>query len=529
MDQVSRFLTKLFRGVGSARSTRLLGLVERSEWSLLQQERTSEPSVYQNSDAYFRDALCVDIIRKLKIPSDEVKLTAKAVETFWASEAQCANTNLRLTRYLERGPFDQQDMRVDDFISRWRKNVKRVFGPLPDLLNPRFSGGSTLSDKGLLVTIPDKMSSVPTAYAGSLDILEHSVRGTILARNSHRTVCVSANKFFTVPKDSEKHRGCCVEPSGSVVLQLDIDRILKRRYESVYKVRFDHLPDLHRERARSASRSDGDATIDLSNASDTVSKLLVKLLLPREWFELLDLLRAKRTEVFGRTVWLEKFSSMGNGFTFMLETIIFKTLCDTLNSEGSSCFGDDIIIEKHLAPDLLSALRFFGFTPNARKTFCEGPFRESCGGDFFDGQLVRAHFLKDIPNEPQHWVALANGLRRVDPDLRYARAAWRFCIDQVPVGWRRFHADQSLGDFSFYDPAASPQFAPDKTSGVLLPFWSGKRAIPGTVSVSKYFQPDVQLAAYVYGCIDQVPLRDVTIGYKDARICAWGTNWLPKQ
>jgi len=60
------------------------------------------------------------------------------------------------------------------------------------------------------------------------------------------------------------------------------------------------------------------ATIDLSSASDTVSYALVMSLLPSGWFDLLDLFRSECVEVPGGVIELEKFSSMGNAYTFEL-------------------------------------------------------------------------------------------------------------------------------------------------------------------------------------------------------------------
>lgn len=524
MDQVRVFLRKLFRGVGSARAKRLERLVERNEWALLQQETLSDPSVYRHAEVFRKDALVCNIVRKLLLPGDQPARRAAAVDTFFQSERECAATNARLSRFVNlQGPFEARDEPLITFISSWRREVHRVLGKPPVLLTPRFSGGSTLSDSGKRVTIPDKLTSEPTFYASGRGFnIDYHLNGTpfFLKPVSYRR----GNKFFTVPKDSQKDRGCCVEASLAVALQLDAGEAIVRRVEKAYQVDMAQAPDYHKWLAQLASRLGTFATIDLSNASDTVARRLVELLLPDDWYAMLNSLRARTTAIEGKVVYLEKFSSMGNGFTFPLETLLFRTLCAAVGSHCASVFGDDIIIETEHAKDLLAALRFFGFTPNAKKTFCEGPFRESCGGDYFEGQAVRPHFLKELPTEPQHWVALANGLRRADPNLRYAKAAWRFCVDQLPTDWRNFTADQTLGDLAVYDPAAEPQLRFQAWPEDLRFFgrrvgderlcWKVKVPFYHTFRTEQHFDLLTVMVAGALGCGEEISPRESVAGYR---------------
>ena len=102
MDQVRKFLAKLYRGVGSARAKRYEKLLDcPNALSLLQKESLSAPSVYQNHEAYFKDALVVEIIRKMLIPGDNKAREAAAVKTFWDSETQCAATNARVSKFVD--------------------------------------------------------------------------------------------------------------------------------------------------------------------------------------------------------------------------------------------------------------------------------------------------------------------------------------------------------------------------------------------------------------------------------------------
>lgn len=254
-------------------------------------------------------------------------------------------------------------------------------------------------------------------------------------------------------KDSTKDRGICIEPLGNLFCQLGIGGFLKQRLAStgifvggnpklspLEALRSRDRPEgqtIHRDLARDGSRTGGLVTIDLSSASDTVATELVRDLLPPTWFQLLDATRSKRTLIGDRVVLLEKFSSMGNGFTFELETLIFCGLIHGVTGLEAGVdywvYGDDIIVPASVARDTLAVLQAFGFQPNHRKTFVQGPFRESCGGDFFLGHDVRAFFLKEDFVHPCEWYVVYNELSR-----RGLNRAARVVLDCIPNRERRF-------------------------------------------------------------------------------------------
>jgi hypothetical protein len=162
--------------------------------------------------------------------------------------------------------------------------------------------------------------------------------------------------------------------------------------------------------ARLGSLTGAYATLDLAMASDTVSYNVVAWLLPHEWFELLDSLRASGFRgPFGEGTYA-KFSSMGNGATFVLETTIFGAACKAVGCRNWSVYGDDIIVEADKAADLLRLLRFLGFVINREKSFVEGPFRESCGADWYRGVNITPFYLRGTPRTLGDWCHLVNGL-----------------------------------------------------------------------------------------------------------------------
>lgn len=531
MHQVKKLLIKMYRGIGTSFARDALALLENDEWAKLQELRVN-PSQYESAESFFKDNLVAEAARKLLLPGDKAKRTAKAVATFKECELQNAATNARLThyKYLRTGRrliSDVFELKMLEFIDQWRRCVRMALGPVPAWLEPGFSGGSTLSNKGSLTTIPDKISTDKPTYYPGLFPYEWLLEATPMLRYALNSV--RGNRFFTVPKDSEKDRGCCVEASLPIAFQLAVGKHLKQRYRKWYKVDLATESEaIHHKLARVGSLFGTWATIDLSNASDTVSKTLVELILPDDWLMLLNSLRAPVTYMpeEKRNYYLSKYSSMGNGFTFELETIIFRSLVETLGSDGY-VFGDDIIVPTEHAAMVVNALKFFGFTPNERKTFVSGAFRESCGGDYFSGTLVRAFYLKTIPDDPLKWIAVANGLRKADPHLRFFKEAWWYAVVQVPLKYRVF-GPKWLEDSVIYEPNAIPVRKHHKTVSkngtklvdYMLDSWKVVVEKRQSFDLGEYWDPWTAVASACLGTSSSVvPRKSKTLGYY--------TTWVP--
>lgn len=568
---IIRVIDALCEDVGTPRAMAVKLLVHAGEWAQLQELRC-RPSDYRDAESYWMDVLVTDILRKCDLETT-VDREAAAEKTFEECEHLNFSTNRRLYRFRPDTLYlEEQDLPVYDFICRWRKDIDFVLGNLPDDLTPRFSGGATFADTGLYITIPDKMSSTPTIYSATRCLLplwgetawSRALTSSRPWQSDPRTV--RGNIFFTVPKDGTKFRGCCKEASLAVSYQLDVGRILKTRLLRI-GINLREGQEIHRSLARAASISGDLATIDMSNASDTLCRVLPEVLLRSDWLELLNSLRATHTRIKGKWVRLEKFSSMGNGFTFELESLIFATMARTvISGEGGDpdlvrCYGDDLIVPTQHYRSVVAALRLFGFDPNMKKTFAEGPFRESCGGDFWSGTPVRAHYIEKLPDEPQHWISLANGLRRVAhadgaPPSRWGivKRAWLRALDPIPSDIRRCRGPEALGDVVIHD---NPEFwayakpphsrhrvsIVDVDTGDLLskvtldegwdPSWEQKwlyayLPLP-SVLPWHHWLPTVQLASCTLG----LPSRGITprggvSGYRIGRVpYGISSSWLP--
>lgn len=507
------------------------------------QKLRADPSAYLDAESYHKDVIATDFVRKLAMPGSKDALYQAAKEGFLSAERINWVTNRRLYRFIDNAGLTSSDMPVATFIELWRKEVQSVLGSLPGSLTPRFSGGATASDRKRQSTIPDKMTSHPTLYPESVDLLPlwwGTAWGRACAYPDSQQAprhpkVIRANKFFSVPKDSQKDRGCCMEASISLGYQLavgkEIGRALKRAYNNDLK----SGKERHMAAACEASLTGDFATVDLTDASNRISRALPELILPNQWFQLVNSLRAPYVDIDGRVLRLEMFSSMGNGYTFELETLLFQTLCVTIAKESGypassvMVYGDDIIIPTAIANDCLAALIYFGFEPNKRKTFVTGPFRESCGGDYFNGQAVRPVYVEDPPTEPQHWISIANALWRL-PQEWVSRARME-CFKNIPLAIRSCQGPDELGDLVLHGP---PQYWKSKTfipKGECEPVLHYRVYKPVSQPIPwHHWWPNVQLGSALAG-VDSagpVPVRD-TSGYTFGWVAAPGSAWLPSE
>lgn len=226
---------------------------------------------------------------------------------------------------------------------------------------------------------------------------------------------VEPNRMVMVPKSAKIDRPIAAEPTLNSFIQQGFGRYIRSRLKQAGVDLDDQT--INQDLAGVAQHLSL-ATIDLSSASDTLCTNLVKLLLPREWFEALDSVRCKSTAFKGRRFRLSKFSSMGNAFTFELESLIFHALISVACTGVTSVYGDDLIVKQSEYETALAVLDWAGFIPNASKSYGSGRFYESCGRHYFDGVDVAPCFQKDVCRTAHDLVRFANRLVRAGIRLR---------------------------------------------------------------------------------------------------------------
>lgn len=192
---------------------------------------------------------------------------------------------------------------------------------------------------------------------------------------------VRGNRWSTVPKNNLKDRSICLEPLCNMLVQRAVGLGLRKCLKDKTGIDLDVLADVHRHRISDTSVS----TIDLSDCSDAISMRLIEYLLP---FNVLKRVRACRSDMTlgpdDNYYVVRKVSSMGNGFTFDLMTLVITALTRSLDPT-STVFGDDIVCQNQVAEEVCSNLRIAGFVVNLDKTNINSSYRESCGAHFVDG------------------------------------------------------------------------------------------------------------------------------------------------
>lgn len=267
-------------------------------------------------------------------------------------------------------------------------------------------------------------------------------------------------RLHCVPKDMFKLRSITVEPAEATFLQqyyrarliAAAARTLPRN-SAIPQQLFGAGPEVQRRRALAGSLSGRTATLDLSDASDSIRADDVYRVFPISITAALERARTPYVEINGTRYRCHMFAGMGNATTFIVETLYFWALFTVLSHwvrdfTPVSVFGDDIVIGIRAAnhPLVREVVREVGLTLNFEKSGCsEGPgFREACGLAAYQGvelPLLRVQGWRC--NKPEEQVSMCDFFNLAfEPDSRYApffreaavRAAMDFREDyQVPL------------------------------------------------------------------------------------------------
>lgn len=403
------------------------------------------------------------------------------------AEAQCSQTNKALS---ELASGRRVNDKLNTALFRASQIIARILGDCPaSFEDVAFSGGRSTSAFGTEKSRVHKYTSQLDVYPQSLAIATRLVQDSphwgqaALAADGPCSALprafelVKGNVMTVVPKNAKTDRVICYESHLNIRLQLAVGSYVRMRL----LLNGVNLNDqsVNQRRARLGSKFGLLATLDLKAASDTVACELVRQLLPYDWLVVFDNLRAHYTK-WPDGAWRknEKFSSMGNGFTFELESLLFYAICSAV-ADNVSVYGDDIIVPTSSVEEVINILEGCGFTVNSAKSYWTGYFRESCGSDSVCGVEVTPVYLRVIPRLRNEVVKLHNAVRKWArggyPERGWAEMlrAWRTSHSHhlgpasnrgVPLGDGHYHVN--------FDEAC-PQRAVDQVEG-----WWYKTTIP---------------------------------------------------
>jgi hypothetical protein len=240
--------------------------------------------------------------------------------------------------------------------------------------------------------------------------------------STHGLRVVHGEKWSAVPKTSVPAvaRGIGTQPLLNMLFQKGIGIALEERLKTRFHIDLSAQPDLNKRLALEGSIGNSFATVDLKEASNSISLALCKEILPASQLAWLLRTRCARTTLpSGEGLDLYILSGMGNGYTFPLQTAIFASIAITAMRHAGitpiynvwcktwrrwipgnfGVFGDDIIVPSQAYGMLHRALVLLGFRVNDDKSFFAGRFRESCGGDYFSGHDVRPVYCKSLATQ----------------------------------------------------------------------------------------------------------------------------------
>jgi len=373
------------------------------------------------------------LLKKYRFPTSKDDRISAAKHKFYAAEQDCKSYNHSGYKRL-RCLSDPVQRSAFTYAGRFLRRLLNPYVPEFEELTlwSRHGPGANLDTKQGRNSLYFKYSEWPysctqlaSGYARLaiqsderwLGALEDSYR----ERNDipkHAIICqdtfwssvikiVPGNRVTFVPKNAQTERSIAIEPSMNLYLQLGVDGYIRRRLKR-WGVDLDDQTKNQRlalDGSKNWRGEDPFVTLDLSAASDSVSLSICESLLPEAWYSYLLCLRSPVGELDGDIISYEKISSMGNGYTFALESAIFtalvygveRALKGSFSRDDFAVYGDDIVIRQSSQELMVQMLNLSGFSLNSEKSFSQGPFRESCGSDFFNGESVRPVFLTEQP------------------------------------------------------------------------------------------------------------------------------------
>jgi hypothetical protein len=211
------------------------------------------------------------------------------------------------------------------------------------------------------------------------------------------------NRIIFRPKNALKHRIISAEPAWLSWLQQDLKGHLYPYVERHPRINtWFSNQERSRELALRGSVDGSYATIDFSNASDSVHKDVVDQVFQYTYFHDALLAVRSREAKLPYQEWivrLDKYAPMGSATCFWTMDVLLCACCElacrvTLGREAQRedyvVYGDDVILRAALVDPFLRIVSALGMSTNADKSYWNTTsphyYRESCGIEAVDGQ-----------------------------------------------------------------------------------------------------------------------------------------------
>lgn len=415
-----------------------------------------------------------------------------AIQKLRATEEACRQTNERLFDAFNKPSCSKYHR----YLVRAKKELSRILGSFNHDLFVRscdFSAGASTEFRRRSAAVPRKWVESTHVTRGALPFAVAFARWQGRPRQFK---VVDANVVFTVPKNFRVDRVCTKEAPWTMFFQKGVGNYVRRRLQKHAEMLHPDAQERHAALAKEGSETNRLTTDDLASASDTIACALVQLLYPDDWFRVLWALRSAMGDFgSGELHTWEKISSMGNGFTFEVETSIFYSLLVAVcGRDKVSTYGDDLIYPSQFSGEVRDLLLFCGFETNIEKSFASGPFRESCGAHYYNGEDVSPFYLEQLPTTYGQIIQLHNDILHWHRNYRPLKGKWL----------RVVHECRNLIPRAFWGPWGE--------AGVLWSEWDEARPKYRKDFQSWYVQRiiravPVQQHEYYEGCLQQAVWR----------------------
>jgi hypothetical protein len=403
-----------------------------------------------------RDAYAATkLVSKANFLNTGIDTKQVAIDKFFLMEELCRQTNGRFA-HLDLDPqYRGSNVYLLNAFMRKVSSVLVGYSPEELFAEANWGPGVTTRIKGEMATATNKFQC-ETGITRDLYYLvadcfpaAYPMWNAHLQKLGYPTFDIG-NQIVTVPKDAFTDRVIAIEPGLNLWFQKAIGSMIRRRLLG-HGINL-NSQEINQRLARAGSKDSELATVDFSSASDTISAGMLRECFPSHWVSLLDAGRSHFGIFEGKHFKWEKFSSMGNGFTFELESLVFYaaaySVCEYLKLDTStiSVYGDDVILPSPAFELFSSFSEFLGFKVNKTKSFSgRCPFRESCGAHYYDGIDIKPAFIKKAAQNVFELYRQLNTIRRwshvrlsnlaCDASLK---GAWLALLRAVPRNLRIF-------------------------------------------------------------------------------------------